>query len=127
MREARSAGASPKTRTVNAERKNANPATGQSIEMSADRGRLPGATPRNILNLVVRQGMALAVAGVTIGLLAAFLLTRLIQSLLFGVNASDPITFAGISVLLAIITLLACYIPARRAARIDPLVSLRYD
>ncbi len=86
-----------------------------------------GATPRNILNLVVRQGMALAVAGVTIGLLAAFLLTRLIQSLLFGVNASDPITFAGISVLLAIITLIACYIPARRAARIDPLVSLRYD
>ncbi len=61
--------------------------------------------------------MALAVAGVTIGLLAAFLLTRLIQSLLFGVNASDPITFAGISVLLAIITLIACYIPARRAAR----------
>jgi ABC-type antimicrobial peptide transport system permease subunit len=86
-----------------------------------------GASPRNILNLVVRQGMTLAVAGVAIGLVAAFLLTRLIQNLLFGVNASDPITFAGISFLLAIITLLACYIPARRAARIDPLISLRCD
>jgi predicted permease len=86
-----------------------------------------GATPHNILNLVVRQGMALAVAGVTIGLVAALILARLIQSLLFGVNASDPITFAGISLLLAIITLLACYVPARRAARIDPLISLRCD
>ncbi|HEX3820374.1 MAG TPA: ABC transporter permease [Candidatus Sulfotelmatobacter sp.] len=86
-----------------------------------------GASPRNILSLVVRQGMALAVAGVTVGLAAAFLLARLIRSLLFGVDASDPGTFAGISFLLAIITLLACYIPARRAARIDPLVSLRCD
>ena len=86
-----------------------------------------GASPRNILNLVVRQGMALAVSGVAIGLAAAFLLSRLIQSLLFGVEASDPITFVGIAMLLAAITLLACYIPARRAARIDPLVSLRCD
>jgi ABC-type antimicrobial peptide transport system permease subunit len=86
-----------------------------------------GATPRNILNLVVRQGMALALAGVTIGLAAAFLLTRLIRSLLFGVQASDPITFAGIALLLASITLLACYVPARRAAHIDPLISLRCD
>jgi predicted permease len=86
-----------------------------------------GATPRNILNLVVKQGMALAVAGVTIGLAAAFLLTRLIQSLLFGVNATDPLTFVGIAVLLAAVALLACYVPARRAARIDPLISLRCD
>ena len=65
-----------------------------------------GASQRNILGLVVRQGMALAFSGVTIGLAAAFLLTRLIRSLLFGVEATDPITFAGISLLLATITLL---------------------
>ncbi len=86
-----------------------------------------GASPRNILTLVVRQGMVLAFAGVMLGLAAAFLLTRLIRSLLFGVEAFDPITFAGTSFLLAIVTLLACYIPAQRAARIDPLISLRCD
>lgn len=86
-----------------------------------------GASPRHILNLVVRQGMALAFAGVTLGLGASFMLTRLIRGLLFGVRATDPITFAGISFLLAIVTLLACYIPAQRAARIDPLISLRCD
>jgi predicted permease len=86
-----------------------------------------GASPRNILNLVVRQGMALAFAGVTLGLAASFLLAQLIRSLLFGVRATDPITFAGISFLLAIITLLACYIPAQRAARIDPLISVRCE
>ena len=86
-----------------------------------------GASQRNILSLVVRQGMVLAFSGVTIGLAAAFLLTRLIRSLLFGVDATDPITFAGISLLLAMITLLASYIPAQRASRIDPLTSLRCD
>src|SRR5215469_1884965 len=86
-----------------------------------------GASPRNILGLVLRQGVALAFSGVTIGLASAFLLTRLIRSLLFGVEATDPITFAGISLLLAMITLLASYIPAQRAARIDPLISLRCD
>jgi len=86
-----------------------------------------GASPRNILSLVVRQGMTLAFAGVTLGLGASFMLTRLLRSLLFGVRATDPITFAGISFLLAIVTLLACYIPAQRAARIDPLISLRCD
>ena len=86
-----------------------------------------GASPRNILNLVVRQGMALAFAGVTLGLAASFLLAQLIRNLLFGVRAADPITFAGISFLLAVITLLACYIPAQRAARIDPLISVRCE
>lgn len=86
-----------------------------------------GASQRNILSLVVRQGMALAFSGVTIGLAAAFLLTRLIRSLLFGVEATDPITFAGISLLLLLVTLVASYIPAQRAARIDPLISLRCD
>jgi putative ABC transport system permease protein len=64
---------------------------------------------------------------VTIGLAAAFLLTRLIRSLLFGVQATDPITFAAISLLLFLIALLASYIPARRAARIDPMISLRSE
>ena len=86
-----------------------------------------GATQRDILQLVVRQGMTLAVSGVGIGLAGAFLLTRLIRSLLFGVEATDPLTFAGISLLLALIVLLASYIPAQRAARIDPMVSLRCD
>src|SRR5499427_6293758 len=86
-----------------------------------------GASQRNILSLVVRQGMVLAISGVTIGLVAAFLLTRLIRSLLFGVEATDPITFAGIALLLAIVALLASYIPAQRAARIDPLISLRCE
>jgi predicted permease len=86
-----------------------------------------GASQRNILSLVVRQGMALAFSGVAIGLAAAFLFTRLMRSLLFGVEATDPITFAGISLLLAMIAILASYIPAQRAARIDPLTSLRCD
>jgi len=86
-----------------------------------------GASQRNILSLVVRQGMVLAFSGVTIGLAAAFLLTRLIRSLLFGVEATDPITFVGIAFLLAMIALLASYIPAQRAARIDPLISLRCE
>jgi ABC-type lipoprotein release transport system permease subunit len=86
-----------------------------------------GASQRNVLSLVVRQGMALALSGVMIGLAAAFLLTRLIRSLLFGVEATDPITFAAISLLLLLIALLASYIPAQRATRIDPMVSLRCE
>jgi predicted permease len=86
-----------------------------------------GATEWNILSLVVGQGMLLALSGVAIGLLAAVLLTRLIRSLLFGVQATDPITFVGISVFLALVALFASYLPARRAARVDPLVALRYE
>jgi ABC-type antimicrobial peptide transport system permease subunit len=86
-----------------------------------------GASQRDILSLVVGQGMALSLFGVTLGLAAAFLLTRLIRSMLFGVAATDPFTFAGISLLLAMITLLATYIPARRATQIDPVISLRQD
>jgi predicted permease len=86
-----------------------------------------GATRRNIVSLVVRQGMALALSGLAIGLAGAFLLTRLIRSLLFGVQATDPVTFAGIALLLGLVALLASYIPARRASRVDPLVALRYE
>jgi predicted permease len=86
-----------------------------------------GATQSNILRLVVRQGMTLALTGLGIGLAGAFALTRLMRSLLFGVRSTDPITFVAIAALLSAIALVASYIPARRAARIDPMVSLRCE
>jgi predicted permease len=86
-----------------------------------------GATQRNIVSLVVRQGMSLAFSGVMIGLAAALILAQLIRSQLFGVEATDPLTFAGSSLLLVMIALLASYVPAQRAARIDPLASLRSE
>jgi len=86
-----------------------------------------GATPRNILFLVLKKGMGLTLAGVGIGLAGAFVLTRLMSSLLFGVNAADPLTFVIVPFVLGLVALLACLIPARRATRIDPLVALRYE
>src|SRR5262245_38244238 len=86
-----------------------------------------GATPRNILFLVLRKGMALTLLGVVIGLGFSFVLTRLMSSLLFGVKASDPLTFVTVPLVLGLVALLACLIPARRATRIDPLVALRYE
>lgn len=84
-----------------------------------------GATQRTVLRLVVKQGMMLALGGVVIGLIASFAFSRLVSSLLYGVTSSDPLTFAGITLLLLIVALIASYIPARRAARIDPMISLR--
>jgi putative ABC transport system permease protein len=84
-----------------------------------------GATQRTVLRLVVKQGMMLALGGVGIGLVAALAFSRLVSSLLFGVTGTDPLTFVGIVLLLTIVALIASYIPARRATRIDPMISLR--
>jgi putative ABC transport system permease protein len=84
-----------------------------------------GAQRRNVLWIVLRRSLILGMSGVTIGLGAALALTRLLMSLLYGVSPIDPVTFAGVGVLMVTVTLLACYLPARRATRVDPLVALR--
>jgi macrolide transport system ATP-binding/permease protein len=86
-----------------------------------------GAPPRNVLMLVIRQSMKLTLIGLALGLGLAFVLMRFASSLLYGVSASDPLIFGGIALLLAVVTLLASYIPARRVMRINPLVALRHD
>jgi cell division protein FtsX len=86
-----------------------------------------GAQKSDVLFLVMKHGMKLAVMGMAIGLAAALALTRMIRSWLFGVSATDPLTFAGIIVLLTVVALLACYLPARRATKVDPLIALRHD
>jgi len=86
-----------------------------------------GAERRSILQLVLRQGLGLALAGAAVGLVGALVVSHLMTGLLYGVKPTDPLSFAGVAFLLIIVALFACYIPARRAIRVDPLVALRYE
>jgi putative ABC transport system permease protein len=86
-----------------------------------------GARRMDVMNLVVGKGLLLAAAGIGVGLAGAFALTRLLSSLLFGVNATDPVTFAGVTALLALVAVAASFMPAWRATRVDPVIALRCE
>jgi putative ABC transport system permease protein len=86
-----------------------------------------GASRSSILGWILKQGLVLIGWGVFLGLLGAFAMSRLLRSLLFNVAPTDSLTYVGLAILLAVVALLACYIPARRATKVDPLVALRYE
>jgi ABC-type antimicrobial peptide transport system permease subunit len=86
-----------------------------------------GAQASDVFNLVLAQGMRLVIFGLVVGLGAAAMITRLLKSFLYGISTTDWVTFAGVPILLAVVALLACYLPARRATRVDPLKALRHE
>ncbi len=86
-----------------------------------------GAQSADVVRLFIRQGMTLVVLGVALGALGAFALTRVMKSLLFDVSATDPLTFAGVALLRPGVALLACWLPARRATKVDPFIALRHE
>jgi putative ABC transport system permease protein len=86
-----------------------------------------GAQQGRVLMLILRQGLVLTLTGIGIGLAGALALTRVLSGLLFGVGTTDPVTFAAIVLALAVVSLIACYIPARRATKVDPMIALRYE
>ena len=86
-----------------------------------------GAKPIDVLRLVIRQGMGLTIIGLIVGVAAGSVVTRVLSDMLYGVSTHDPFVFVGAPLLLLVVAFLACYIPARRATRIDPLVALRYE
>lgn len=86
-----------------------------------------GAQERDVLRLVVGQGLLLVFIGSAVGMGAAIGVTRFMSAMLYGIHADDPLTFAGVAVFLMLVALAACYIPARRATRVDPMIALRYD
>jgi putative ABC transport system permease protein len=86
-----------------------------------------GAQTGNVLKMVLRQGLKLTALGLALGLAAAYALTRYMQSMLFGVKPADPVTFAAIALLVIVVAIAACWIPARRATKVDPIVALRSE
>ena len=86
-----------------------------------------GAQSGDLLRLVIRQGMRLVVIGVALGLAGAAAISRVVSSLLFGVSPLDATAFVGVSMLLAVVAMLACYLPARKAMKVDPIIALKYE
>lgn len=86
-----------------------------------------GASKGNVLTLILKHGLLMAGMGLVLGFLGAMALTRILSTLLFGVGARDPITIAGVGAILAVVAMLASYVPARRAAKVDPMICLRYE